>query len=178
MLIRRIPTEKQIEASRANGRKSQGPKTPDGKIESAAPNGGHRALINTVLLEGEAAERFSQLLDSLHAELLPDSPIEIQLVESMAVARWRQMRLWALEKATIVAELAKPGSAFSNDAAPIDRTVEACQNLVNRSKWTEHMKRDEARDERLYNRAMSLFHKHRAWRREEIKKSSVSLMID
>ncbi|MEP6714639.1 MAG: hypothetical protein ABJC09_03640 [Terriglobia bacterium] len=195
MLNNRTPTEKQIEAARANGKKSRGPVTPQGKFNSAHSRSSLGPLARTVVLDGESAERFGELVDALHAELLPESPVEIQLVESMAVARWRQMRFWALEKATIAAEVAKargpaatfgparpdpanldPASSFTSAPAsgspPIDLTVIACNALVNGSPWTEHMSRTENRHDRLYNRAMTLFHKHRAWRREELKISA------
>jgi hypothetical protein len=178
MIINKAPpTEKQSAASRANGKKSRGPLTAEGKINSALNSTVHGLLARTIVLEGESHDRFKRLLDCLYEELRPESPIEVQLIETMAVARWRQMRIWGLEKVTIANQIAK--SSLGGETGdhhlgdnPISRTAGACEILGNQSRWTEQMSRQEFRFDRQYNRAMTFFREHRAWRRQEIKGSS------
>ena len=92
-------SQKQIEASRINGAKSRGPVTEEGKRNSARANWQRGILARTVVLESESRDRFNQLYDSLVAEIQPVTAIETLLVQKMAVAQWRQMRLWSNEKA-------------------------------------------------------------------------------
>jgi hypothetical protein len=92
-------TERQKQASRANGSKSRGPATPEGKLTSSRNAEKHGLLSGTVVLEGESTDRFLELVTALHEEFQPQTPFEESLVENMAAARWRQMRIWGMEKA-------------------------------------------------------------------------------
>jgi hypothetical protein len=68
-------------------------------------------LSGTIVLEGESKDRFQALLAALHEELQPQTPIETSLVENMAVARWRQMRIWGMEKAGMEHEMRRQAEA-------------------------------------------------------------------
>ena len=59
----KMRSPKQIEASRINGRRSQGPITPQGKYNSSRNNLRHGLLAQTVVLEKDSEERFRALLD-------------------------------------------------------------------------------------------------------------------
>ena len=92
-------TEKQIAASRANGAKSRGPATPEGKRKSARNSFRHGLLAKAVVFEGESREQFAALLKAFCDELQPQTPIEDLLVQKMAVNHWRQERIWGQQKA-------------------------------------------------------------------------------
>jgi hypothetical protein len=92
-------TEKQIAASRANGAKSHGPVTPEGKRKSARNSFRHGLLAKAVVFEGESREQFAALLKAFCDELQPQTPIEDLLVQKMAVNHWRQERIWGQQKA-------------------------------------------------------------------------------
>jgi hypothetical protein len=102
-----MPTsDRRRAASRANGAKSKGPKTPEGKARSAANAIRHGLTAAgrttaTVCIFGEIAEDFDELHAALVAEHEPGSATEALLVEEMATARWRQQRVWMLESTTI-----------------------------------------------------------------------------
>jgi hypothetical protein len=97
---------KQIEASRINGRRSQGPITPEGKYHSSRNNTRHGLLAQTVVLERESEERFLELLDSYMQKHQPQSPAEAALVEIMVVAQWRLLRIWGLQKLALDLDIA------------------------------------------------------------------------
>ena len=101
-------TERQKQAARANGAKSRGPITPEGKLASSRNAITHGLLAGTIVLKGESEERFNALLADLHAELQPQTSVEITLIETMAAARWRQLRIWGIEKATMEHQM-RPG---------------------------------------------------------------------
>lgn len=98
-------TPAQIEAARANGARSLGPVTPEGKARSAL-NGTRHGLcsVGFFLLPDEDPEAYALFLaDFLHL-LRPRDAIERQAVERAAQARWREIRADRLE-AEILAEL-------------------------------------------------------------------------
>ncbi len=99
-------TEKQIQASRANGARSHGPVTPQGKRNSARNSTRHGLLAATVVLEEEAEDRFLALLAEYMDEHQPRTATEISLVETMAVARWRLLRVWGAQKTALDRDIA------------------------------------------------------------------------
>jgi hypothetical protein len=94
-------TERQIEASRANGARSRGPVTAEGKHNSSRNAIKHGLLAETIVLKTERSDRFLGVLAELEEELQPATSIEYTLIEKMAAARWRQLRLWGMEKAAM-----------------------------------------------------------------------------
>jgi hypothetical protein len=92
-------TERPQNASRANGSKSRGPVTPAARRASSQNAITQEMLCTTIVLNGESRDRFLGLLTSLFEEFQPQTPFEESLIENMAVARWRQMRIWGMEKA-------------------------------------------------------------------------------
>jgi hypothetical protein len=111
-------SEAQIAASQANGAKSRGPVTPEGKRASAAncahstgprtPEGKarssrnatrHAILAHSLTLQGEVEEAFIELLDIYKQRFRPLDEVEERAVETMVNAEWRRRRLWTFEVA-------------------------------------------------------------------------------
>ena len=86
------------EASRRNGAKSRGPKTPEGKARSAqnALKHGMRAQKYVVLPEEDAAA-FAALEAALTLELAPQGVLQSILVGRIARAAWRLERAARIE---------------------------------------------------------------------------------
>jgi hypothetical protein len=86
------------EASRRNGAKSRGPKTPDGKARSAqnALKHGMRAQKYVVLPDEDAVE-FAALQTALFAELAPEGPLQLVLARRVAIAAWGLARADRME---------------------------------------------------------------------------------
>ena len=82
----------QIEANRQNGRKSQGPKTPEGKAVSSANAWKHGLLSRDVVGPNEDPTIFQAFHDRCHAEYKPVGPIEEDLVSRIAAQAWRLRR--------------------------------------------------------------------------------------
>jgi hypothetical protein len=97
-------TQKQREASRANGRKSRGPKTPEGKAISSQNARLDRGAIDRlellcrdVVLRCERSANFEALFHEFVDHLRPRNPFELALVEDMAAAYWRKRRAHGVE---------------------------------------------------------------------------------
>ena len=89
--------EQRAAIARRNGARSRGPVTPEGK-RRVGRNG---LLSRTVVLDSESSPRFRHLLGRLRREFQPHDTMETSLIESMAVAHWRHMRIWGAQKAGI-----------------------------------------------------------------------------
>jgi hypothetical protein len=110
-------------------------------------------LAKTVLIEGESHERFNALLVELEAEFHPRPGVETTLVERMAVCRWRQLRLWGMEAASVTLEIrkhiatAEPASGSTHAALAIRSLTDSCRML-------EFLTSYENRCERQYSRSL------------------------
>jgi hypothetical protein len=85
------------ETARANGAKSRGPVTPEGKARSAANSRRHGLAAASILLAGESDEHFELLRLDFMDQFQPQTAVETDLVEVMAISRWRLRRLLAIE---------------------------------------------------------------------------------
>jgi hypothetical protein len=114
------------EASRKNGAKSRGPKSPDGKARSAqnALKHGLRAQKYVVLPEEDAAE-FAELEAALTLELAPVGALQAVLARRVAVAAWRLARADRIE-----AELFKErGYGAAGPAVALIRDGNGCRSF-------------------------------------------------
>ena len=91
-------SESQIAASRANGARSRGPVSPDGKARSSRNSTSHGLLARAILLDGESRDRFNNLVQLLNEALKPETAIDHLLVGKMAASHGRQVRIWNLER--------------------------------------------------------------------------------
>jgi hypothetical protein len=153
-----MSSQARINASRANGRKSRGPKTAAGKAISSQNALRHGLVASTILIEGESAERFEALLASLVAEYEPKTETEMQLIENMAVCKWKQLRIWALENVGHTEEIRRQRAASSEMAAKslAERAYYALAELIETKRIMDAMHRYESRFDRQYMRALSM----------------------
>lgn len=94
---KRIATR--IEAARANGRLSQGPKTDEGKARSARNSVQHGLYSQFVVLSNEDQSQFDQLHASYVDYFQPATQFENDLLTDIVSARWRLLRILTLETA-------------------------------------------------------------------------------
>ena len=147
------------QAARANGAKSRGPKTPEGKRRSSANSLRHGLLARTVVLEDENGNTFADLLAAFERDLHPQNEVERSLVENMAIGRWRLLRLWAIERASLKTEMEKHDPE-AND--PATRAAMAFRALGDQSRCLDLLNRYESRFERQYARSLGLLLKMNA----------------
>jgi hypothetical protein len=132
------------ESSRINGAKSHGPATLAGLAKSsrnAVKHGG--AATRGILLKSEDPEAFEQLHATCLATYAPDGPAETALVDDMAAARWRMLRLDQVEAGLLDAEMTRQQSDVSA----------AFGALADESKGLALAGRYQSRQHRIYDRA-------------------------
>jgi hypothetical protein len=94
-------SQKQQHASRTNGAKSKGPKTPEGKNISKFNGVKHGLRAEQVVLPGEDPAEFEAELQGWIDDWKPRSHTRAVLVERAAVASWRLRRAVRVESARL-----------------------------------------------------------------------------
>src|SRR3954453_12329264 len=92
-----MSSQRRIEASRANGARSRGPVTAEGKMRSAQNALRHGLLAKAGVLADEDADAFPSLVDRYADRFLPVADVQLLFLERMAAAQWRQTRSWDVE---------------------------------------------------------------------------------
>jgi hypothetical protein len=139
-----MPSTLKSETARANGAKSHGPVTPEGKAKSSQNAVRHGLTANFNVLPGESQDDFQILLDAYIDRFNPSDPVETELVQTMAITRWRLRRIGNLESGLLEDELSRaPGS-----------TAVAFRNLANQGNALSLLIRYEASLNRLHDRAL------------------------
>jgi len=129
-----MATQRQIEANRRNGRRSTGPRTVSGKMNSRRNALTHGARAQAVVLDfpgsGEDPREFEQLLGELRRDLKPVGILEEIKVREIADLEWRRRRVPRAEAAEIrsdmegLAEQAEKSEELAkqfHDLTPISR---------------------------------------------------------
>jgi hypothetical protein len=150
---------KQIAANRANAKASTGPKTQEGKAASSHNSTRHGLLAATICLKAEDKPRFEALVASFTAQFEPRNPAEAALVESLAIARWHRMRIWAIQKANFEVEMASVPDSSGSAAV---RAALAFRKLADQSHTLQLLQRYDTAYERQYNRAFNILTRLRA----------------
>lgn len=170
-------TEAQKIAARANGAKSRGPKSENGKAISSRNNLRHGLHAGCLLLPSESKERFNELADSLLAEFKPKTAVENILVERIIAAQWRLKRICAFEKNAMfhaaanadVPPLVTEEGTWHDPAA---RDTIAFQAVHGGNGVGSVFQISEARYQRLFAQALSQLRRYRADRYLEIVNSN------
>ena len=166
-----MATEKQRQASRANGARSRGPSTPQGKLNSSRNSFRHGLLAGTVVLEVESKGRFLELAKELFAEYQPATPTETMLVETMAAARWRLLRTWGLQKAALDHDIA---ACRQDSDSALARAAAAFRTSPDQPSSHHLLLRYETAADRQFNRALARLTKVRDARVREAIPSEIS----
>jgi hypothetical protein len=98
---------KQLEANRANAKRSTGPRTEEGKARSRANSWKHGLTGSRLVIGGEEASEFDELRAALLDDHDPQSAFECELVERLAGILWRLRRVPFFEAAIIDARQAQ-----------------------------------------------------------------------
>ncbi len=157
-----MATEKQINANRENAKKSTGPRTPEGKAIASQNSRRHHNLARSILLATENGKRFCNHVERFHREFRPEGPTERALVDMMAVARWRMLRMANLEAAGVDHEFKQLRDQTACDLDAPTRATLAYRSLVDASRTLDVLGRAEARLQRQFDSAFDRLARLRA----------------
>jgi hypothetical protein len=150
-------TEAQRAAARANGAKSNGPTTEEGKAKSALNSIRHGLLADILVLRTESEPMFLALLNGYVDDYHPEGQTENDLVEEIAAAKWQQQRCWALAKALVDITMDRMEQEIAGEFREIDsvtRTALAFLNQADQSSALALLNRYATRHGREWHRAI------------------------
>src|SRR5260370_2856162 len=140
--------------SRANGAKSHGPITPEGKEKSSRNSLVHGFTSkNTMILECENQDEFQEMLGHYAATYKPGCPVEKDLVHEMVACRWRMQRLRMIETALMDSEMERELPEGEVPADPGYQIAFAFRRLVDESRAISLASRYESRLHRIHERS-------------------------
>ena len=157
-------TPAQIAASRANGAKSKGPITPEGKSISARNAERHGFFSQLATIKGESPQEYVQVSADLYEAWQPTDEYERCLVDTMATCMWRRMRMLVLESVTLDTQLTAFGCTATAD---LNQTAHAFSTLSQKDGAFELIHRYESRYLRAFERAGRNLMAYRKFRRQE-----------
>ena len=152
-----MPSDRKIQSARANGAKSRGPITPEGRAKSSRNAVTHGLTANAIVMYTESEPKFNQIRESYLARFEPQDQVELDLVDQMVAARWRLERIWTIESAVIEIKMRTQEPQVERDFAIIDqetRTAVAFEGLAEDSKVLQLVSRYESRYQRNYSNAL------------------------
>jgi hypothetical protein len=144
------------QSARANGAKSRGPATPEGRAKSSRNSLRHGLSATSVLLPAESHEQFQLLLDAHIQQFQPANDLEMELVEAMAVARWRLRRICAIETSLLANELTRRAEDIDEEFTEMtgqDRLAWIFQRLADGGQTLALLARYEGNLNRAFDRA-------------------------
>ena len=127
--------------------------TPRGRLASTTNKARHGLLAKSVVLDSESPDCFLHLLRAIEARFEPADELESSLVETIAVSRWRQMRLWERERAGLAWEIRRQTpELMGGQPDHVTRAWLAFRALDGASSPLDALNRYESRCDRQFDR--------------------------
>ncbi len=134
---RKQPSEARRAASRANGAKSKGPVTPEGKQRSSRNALKHGLLASALTMPGDEARNYQCYFDGYSWRLEPRDLMENDYVERIAYGNYRLRMAWLMHHRTLdiqMANDAEGAAANWENLSHLDRlTIAFANSLKNTS---------------------------------------------
>ena len=168
-----MPSELKSATSRANGAKSRGPKTPEGR-ERSSRNALRHGIVarKTILLECENPDQFQAMLDEYAETYQPGNAIEQDLVDEMLSSRWRSERLLMIVTSLLDTQMHQQLPCAPHlPPDPARPLATAFKTLADDSKALALALRYETRLRRIFERAFDTLRELQKERKAESAKS-------
>jgi len=119
-----MSTQRKIDSARANGAKSHGPVTEEGRKKSSMNALKHGLTARTVLFSNDNHAEYDVLLESYIQSLQPIDPFEMDLVVEMVNAKWQQRRVQKFETELFDREMDEQKEKLDESYESYDETFE------------------------------------------------------
>jgi len=172
-----MSSDLKTKSARANGAKSRGPATPEGRAKSSRNSLRHGLSAKTVVLPAESRDQFQLLLDAHIQQFQPANSVEADLVEAMAIARWRLRRIWAIETSLLANELTRRAEDIDDEFTEMtseDRLAWVFETLANGGQSLSLLARYEGNLNRAFDRAFKQLNILKSQRQNEPKPAPTS----
>lgn len=152
-----MSTNRKSESARINGAKSKGPVTPEGKAKSSMNSLSHGLTSSYAVVGEESQAGFQVLLQAYADRYQPSDAVETELVQTLAITRWRLRRVATLETCLFENELALRGNEIDESFDSLDeanRVAYVFQKQAEEGKALSLLIRYEAALNRVYDRTL------------------------
>jgi hypothetical protein len=140
-----------------NGAKAAGSKSLEGIQKSSMNALRHGLFAQTLVLTNESQPQFNHMLQSYIDRFKPFDEVEMNLVDEMVAARWRQQRIWMIQTATIELQMDKQEQQIEETMLMCTEPTRigiAFTTMANDEKTLELLLRYETSLSRMHDRAM------------------------
>jgi hypothetical protein len=157
----------QLAANRRNAQKSTGPRTVEGKQRSSMSALKHGLTARTLVLPHEDALAYGQIRESLYNQYEPATEQECMLVDQLASAWWRTIRVRQIETDMLDLQIQTLNGTYpeKKKTKATDRTGLALRFMTESEKDFVNFMRYDAQIERAFYRALNTLEKLQAARR-------------
>jgi hypothetical protein len=100
-------SQRRLESSRANGRKSRGPVTPEGKARSSQNSRRHGALATLITLTPEDEHIFNLIFEQYANRFQPRDQPEFDLVEEITFYKFQIRQCWIQQASALKLQMTK-----------------------------------------------------------------------
>jgi hypothetical protein len=160
-----MPSKQKRKIAQRNGAKAAGTKSPQGIQKSSMNALRHGLTSRTLVLSNESQAKFDQLLQSYIEKFRPRDGVEMNLVDEMVAARWRQQRVWMIQTAALDLQMDSQEEEIENTLLKLTeptRIAMAFTAMANHEKALELLMRYETSYSRMHDRAMKALDRLRA----------------
>lgn len=172
---------RKITAARANGAKSRGPVTPEGRSKIAFNAIRHGLTAKSIVLSNESNDRYQELFDTYIASFQPVGEHEFSLVENLVAVIWRQRRLWGIESALLDVTMDCQQEEIAEKFKRIDQGIRlalAFGKLADEGHALSLLCRYESRLRRDHDRILDRLHATQAARRRAEAEHTPTLVAE
>ncbi len=148
---------RKIDSARANGAKSHGPITEEGRKKSSMNALKHGLTARTVLFSNDNHDEYNALLESYIESLQPIDPVEMDFVVEMVNAKWQQRRVHKFETELFNLEMDEEKEKLDKYYKSYTETFEQTHafRILAQSTSLQMLHREASRLERTYYRALN-----------------------
>ena len=157
----------QMAANRANAQKSTGPRTAAGKQRSSMSALKHGLAAKTLVLPHEDNTAYEEVRASLYSQYEPATPQECMLVDQLASAWWRTLRVRQIETDMLDLQIRTLNNQYpeKEKTKTTDRQALAVRFVTESEKDFVNFMRYDAQIERAFYRALNTLEKLQSERR-------------
>src|SRR5260370_3707963 len=152
-----MSTQRKIDSARANGAKSHGPVTEQGRKKSSMNALNHGLTARTVLFSNDNHAEYDTLLESYLQSLQPIDPVETDLIVEMVNAKWQQRRVQKFETELFDREMDEEKEKLDEDYESYSEIFEQTHafQMLTHSPSLQMLHREASRLERTYHHALN-----------------------
>ena len=123
-------SQRQLEANRANAKRSTGPKSASGKARSRLNAVTHGLTARQLVVGAEKPEDFDALREALFADLEPSGALQCELVDEIARLTWRLRRIPVLEADLLNRLTIRPDDLWNLNEEELDQFETLYRKLI------------------------------------------------